>query len=290
MRTSIFGKIYSRYRKAFLNGLKEKRGATRLSGVLRRMAERSLESPGEGDDIFELEWDNLIVIDACRHDLYEEVNGTADSRITKASCTPQFISKNFGRDLDDIVYISANPFLTPEYMEEFTGKKNPFHEVYRTYSHGWDPELNTIPPEKVVEDAIKAEKKYPDKKKIIHFMQPHHPFIESDIEGAKPRLPHKDNEETNVWERLEKGELSHEEVWKAYRKNLEVLDEPLDKLKKELKGRIVLTSDHGNLVGENGIYGHPEGCEVKILREVPLVVLKKGEKSESKELISDVDV
>lgn len=290
MVNDIRGKVYHNYRKLFLNGLKNRRGATRLSNFLRRHAENSLEPAPPADDIFDYEWDNLVIIDACRHDLYEEVFGEADKRITKGSCTPEFISRNFSKDLDDIVYISANPFLTPEYMEELTGRANPFHKVYRTYQHGWDSGSKTIPPEEIVNDAIKAEKEFPTKRKIIHFMQPHHPFIKSEMGGTEPRLPHKDNEEANVWERLEKGELSQKEVWGAYKNNLELLEPSITKLKEQIEGKTILTSDHGNLIGENGIYGHPKNCDVKALKEVPIRVLKGDKKSESRQIMDELDI
>lgn len=290
MGMNIRGRIYHEYRKIFLNKLRGIRGATRLSYFLRSRAEKSLDAPEEVDNIFDYEWDNLVIVDACRHDLYEEVFGETSSRISKGSCTPEFISKNFSGKHDDIVYVSANPFLSPDYMEELTGRSNPFHKVYRTYQHGWDSESKTIPPNEVVEDAVRAEEQFPTKKKIIHFMQPHHPFIESGINGTEPRLPHQANEDSNVWERLEKEELSHEEVWAAYKNNLEILKPSILELVKELDGRTLLTSDHGNLMGENGIYGHPENCRVKPLQKVPLVTLSEGKKSESRQIMDDLDV
>lgn len=42
-----------------------------------------------------------------------------------------------------------------------------------------------------------------------------------------------------------------------------------------VQGKTVLTSDHGNLVGENNLYGHPAESKAKVLREVSWKVVSK---------------
>lgn len=284
------GRVYNKYRRLYLQRLKKFRGATRLSGFLRNQAASSLQQAKGYDSIFDYKWDNLIIIDACRFDLYKEVIGDCERRISAGSCTPEFLSTNFSADFPNTVYISANPFLSPSYMQKFTGRKNPFHKVYRTYRHGWNDEESTTPPKAVTEDVLTAEKKFPTKKKIIHFMQPHHPFIESEIAKAGPRLPHADNKIENVWEKLEKGEVQFKDVWADYAHNLELVQEHFERLSKELSGRTVLTSDHGNLIGENGIYGHPCGLKATKIREVPLVCLSQGKQTETKAVLDDVEI
>lgn len=242
--------------------------------VMNYLALRPVEKINEEpDDIFSYEWDNLVVLDACRYDTFEEVNGEAESRITKASMSKGFIRKNFSEgDYSGIVYITANPFFSERKFESLTGRKpnDVFHEVFHTYRSGWDDEENTVMPEEVLRDAETAQKLFPEKRKIVHFMQPHHPFVNFDLaeNGFDDILKREifDNE----WDLAMRGELDHEEVEEAYRDNLELVMPAVKKLKSKLPGKTMLTSDHGNLLGENGLYWHPPRSKAKPLRKVPM--------------------
>ncbi len=83
--------LYQKYEK-----VRETRGMTFLLRNLLRFAEIGFpKSDTEPESVFREDWDNLIVLDACRHDLYEEVNGETDHRITLGSRTMEFLEKNF---------------------------------------------------------------------------------------------------------------------------------------------------------------------------------------------------
>lgn len=66
----------------------------------------------EGVDIFAADWDNLLILDACRGDVLESEASFADevgSRQSRGAATPEFIRANFaGRKLHDVVYAAAN--------------------------------------------------------------------------------------------------------------------------------------------------------------------------------------
>lgn len=261
---SLSAEIYKIYKKGFFEKHKEVKGAVRLHDTLKSFAQNSVEKPEKKPEgIFEKkDWDNLIIIDACRHDLYEEVEGKTDKRTTVGGHSREFLEKTFSQgDFSDVVYISANFHTTPKLFEKATGRKpeNVFHAIYQTHDTDWE-DHGWISPEAVVRDAKSAQKLFPDKKLIIHFNQPHHPFNSLDLS---------DYEESSIWKLAERGEFSDETVWKHYRKNLEYVMPYVKKLADELEGKTFLTSDHGNLVGENGLYHHPYGAKSKPVREVP---------------------
>ena len=78
--------------------------------------------------------------------------------------------KNFsGKKFLDTVYITANPFVN-----RFSSS---FYKVISVWDSGWDEDLGTVLPEVMVEYALKAGSEYPDKRLIIHFIQPHYPYI-----------------------------------------------------------------------------------------------------------------
>ncbi|MFB6144419.1 MAG: hypothetical protein ABEJ98_03860 [Candidatus Nanohaloarchaea archaeon] len=267
------------------------RGTTRLKLYLERKAQERIEKVSEKDvvPITELEWDNLIVIDACRYDVFcrvleesEEVDNrlrNPDSRYSVASCTRDFITKTFSEgDWSDVVYISANPHLDHRMFKELTGRdvEKTFHTVYDTYRTDWSSEHETTLPEPVIRDALNAEKLFPKKRKIIHLMQPHQPFISYEYDVPIGGISHYIDgiDDPGEWIHAETGKLPHDEIVEGYIENTELVLDSLVELIGSLEGRTIITSDHGNLVGENGLYGHPCGSKTVALRKVPLVEIR----------------
>lgn len=261
---NLSSKIYYFYRKNIFYNFSNIRGVTKCHSILKRWAQRSIERPEkEPESIFDKdEWDNLVIIDACRHDLYEKVEGETGKRTTLGGHSREFLEKTFSKgDFSDIVYISANFHTDPKLFKKATGREpeDVFHTVYQTHETDWSDD-NIVHPEAVVRDALSAKKLFPEKKLIVHFMQPHHPFESLDLS---------EYDETSVWKLAEKGEIEDKTIWKHYRKNLEFVLPYVKDLSNELGGETYLTSDHGNLIGENGLYHHPYGAPSKPVREVP---------------------
>jgi len=251
----------------------------------------------EGINMYEKEWDNLIILDACRADLFErseyleKLNGTLTTIKSNGSGSAEFLRKTFRRkDCSDTVYVTANPHILTEL-------DSPFYAVDHVWDTGWDDEAGTVKPETMVKRAIGAHGQYPNKRLIIHFMQPHYPFIgESKVTSdglgllrSKARGDESAGQtDKDVWARLSNGEASKEEVWEGYRQNLELAMESVTKLLKELNGLSVITADHGNALGERAwpiplrVFGHPNGINIEALREVPWFICEYEEKREIK--------
>ncbi|NMJ76832.1 hypothetical protein GLU64_00250 [Nanohaloarchaea archaeon] len=230
------------------------------------------ESP---DDIFSYDWDNLVVLDGCRSDTYQRLTGDSSTRMSKASMSRGYIKKNFSDgDYSDVVYITANPFFHKSKFKSITGR-NPqevFHEVFHTYDTDWDEEESTVLPESVFRDAQTAENLFPEKRKIIHFMQPHHPFIGFDFveNGFEDIL--EQGLDISEWDLAMRGELEYETVKDAYESNLKAAMPYVKKIA-DFGGRTMVTADHGNLMGENGLYWHPPKSKAEPLRRVPMTEL-----------------
>lgn len=273
----LLGKIYNIYLRLFYRyDLRNKRGFWRIKRELTKIMLRGRIEELEPEPIYEMEWDNLVILDAARGDLYDEVNGETEKRISVGSHSSEFIEKTFSEgDFSDTVYVTANPFFSESKFEEITGRKvsQVFHEVFHTYMTDWNQEEGTVLPESLVRDAKTARKLFPGKKLVVHFMQPHYPFVKSDM-TSKGLGPNFEDSGLSVWQRAEIGEYEDEELWTEYRKNLEYVMPHVDELVEHLEGRTVVTADHGNLAGEAGTYGHPRGISVKTLREVPKDVRK----------------
>lgn len=60
-----------------------------------------------------------------------------------------------------------------------------------------------------------------------------------------------------MWERLKTGDIDEETVWEAHTQNLHHALEEIQLLCRNVDaGRLVVTADHGNAMGELGQYGH----------------------------------
>lgn len=241
-----------------------------------------------GHYIMDEEWDNLIILDACRYDIFEkhnDISGNLESRISRGGCTNEFLRENFQENTyEDVVYITANPLVDYHL-------KNKFHKIISVWKTDWNDELGTVLPSNVVRRTIDATIKYPEKRFIIHFVQPHYPFIGPwarenipEHEGMKSVHLFEDKDETEhggqlIWNMLKDGVIDKEEVWKAYVENLLMVLPPTKRLIKNLRGKIIISSDHGNLFGEWLIpvpirgYGHPGGIYKKELVKVPWLVI-----------------
>lgn len=265
--------VYTFYKERIFPKIKSFRGTTFLKEKLLDFQLRNVEKISESSEsIFGADWDNLIILDACRHDIFEEVIEGSEYRITKGSSSVDFFRENFSHaDYQDTVYISANPHIHESEFLDLTGKQasEVFHSVYHTYETDWDEESSTILPKSVERDAINADKLFSDKNKIIHFMQPHYPFLESDFDSSGIRTVKGNLDEENIWELCEKDLVEVDEVIDAYKTNLEIVWDSVERLSNELSGKTVVTADHGNLLGEGGIYGHPPGRREVGLRKVP---------------------
>ena len=77
-------KIYHYYKHQIFPRIDHIRGSYRLLIGLQSLSEIGLTKIKEEPvSIFEKgDWDNLVILDACRHDLYEEVRGETDYRIS----------------------------------------------------------------------------------------------------------------------------------------------------------------------------------------------------------------
>jgi len=247
------------------------------------------------------DWDTLIVLDACRADLFEQHANLSDFdeyrlEVSRGSTTLEWVEQNFADEsYGDTVYITTNPYVS-------LAAGDAFHELVELWVDEFDDELNTVPPDRVVSAARRAHEEYPHKRVVVHFMQPHHPFVPSpELQFDGWHVAEYDdwredagnttdeNDGTGVgtpWEALSKGMVSCETVWNAYGSNLDLALDAVDDLLGDIEGRVVVTSDHGNMLGERTfpfplrVYGHPIGIRNSELVEVPWAVIQRGNRRE----------
>jgi Cys-tRNA synthase (O-phospho-L-seryl-tRNA:Cys-tRNA synthase) len=137
--------LHNEYEYRIYPKIQQLRGAHALKRTLQTLCLVKVPKiDREPVSIFDKEWDALLILDACRHDVFEEVvGGQVDDRITLASRSAGFIEENFSEgDYSDVIVITANPHFSNRLFRELTGRRvqDVFHTVYHTYTTDWDEE------------------------------------------------------------------------------------------------------------------------------------------------------
>lgn len=247
----------------------------------------------DGIDIFAADWDNLIILDGCRYDHFEDcagnLPGTLSSRVSRGSHTVEWLQSNLpGQNLSDTVYVTASPVFNwqQHLFDELEFKS--FHDIVDVWKNAWNEEHGTVLPGDTTEYALKASEEHPNKRLLVHFMQPHYPFIGADISGHIEKSYGENESEGNVWAQIETSldESKKEEVREAYRDNLRIILPHLEELLTSLPGKTVISADHGNLLGERATpfpktyWGHPRKVYVDELVKVPWHVYQNGSRKQ----------
>jgi hypothetical protein len=199
----------------------------------------------EAVHVMEEDWDTLIILDACRADLFEEVMDLSrfdrySRAISLGSHSSEWTRRNFtGKKFADTVYVSANPHTTLLASDSF-------YEIVEMWK-GIDIAPNQLDPSRMVEAAIEAHKRHPEKRLIVHLMQPH----------GTGGLIH----DRSSWEE------THRETLKHLTKYIFDIDDALD-------GKTVISADHGQLFHSGpravlGLTGHKARLRIPELVYVP---------------------
>ncbi len=248
-------------------------------------------------------WNYLIILDACRYDVFANeikswnISGRLEKRISRGSNTPEFLLENFGNGYyGDIIYVTANPFVS-YYL------KGKFYKIIPVWKFGWDESLKTVLPSTVYEATLKLLREYGNKKRmIIHFMQPHEPYIPLvlrfrglPITGFENLLKEVTTNRVGqipdrcVLDLVQEGKFDKDLAFKGYVENLRIAMPYVVRLCKILCGKIVVTADHGEAFGEYihpivpyKVWGHPKGYRMKELIEVPWFVVNGKDRLDMK--------
>lgn len=274
------------------NGLRDPRYARRVIGrQFSRRSGRWLNSV-RGERYLDQDWDNLILLDACRYDLFRAEN-TIEGRLTpfrsNASSSDEYFEKNLeGGSHGDLVYYSANP-----HIDNIDAS---FHDLYRLWpedTETWDSTRGTVLPGDAVDKVIDTAGEYEDKRIILHMMQPHRPFLGDRTANfeqtgfSRTGVNRRKGEDPEVpfwWDRLEDGTLDRKYVMRLYRDTLRVALPHVQRLVDFLPGKTVISADHGNVFGSRGlsgkrIYGHPSYVHHPKLNIVPWLEIDKPRKN-----------
>jgi len=236
----------------------------------------------EGTNVFNRDWDLLIIVDGCDPEWVDEVasdqslfdQGDVGSIVSVGSGSDDWHEHTFANTPSEVLertaFITANPFVN-QHKPQSLG----FLENVREW--GWVNSLGTVPAHNVTDAAIEAGRTTNFDRYVVHYMQPHAPFLKrtnsNNREGVELSYPVKDCREP--WFQVMRGNLESERLRELYIENLRYVLDEVDLLCENFDAEnAVLSADHGNGVGETGLYGHPARVNIERLRKVPWVPIQ----------------
>jgi hypothetical protein len=248
----------------------------------------------DGFFVLDEKWDYLIILDACRYDVFKKIikkfnlKGKLEYKKSRGCDTYEFFLNNFkGKKLKDIIYITANPITA-------LCLKNEFYKIVHVWKENWSKKYNTVLPSEIYRKVIQIRHSNPNKRLIIHFMQPHFPFIGDPkfgkeemiffLQKAKSlRVKKIINKQRKEFWKIVPFQLylnfTNKKYFKLYEKNLEIVMSWVKKILKILRGRIVITSDHGIAFGEKflffQVFGHAKKVRIPHIKYVPWFIIEK---------------
>ena len=247
-----------------------------------------------GTPAFERDWDLLVVLDTCRTDALSAVAheydflGDRQTVWSTGSTSGEWVAHTFDRAYASTIarsgYVTANPhseevlrnrLMPPQYVavpatwpDWNPVEPDTFALLDEVWADARDERLGVVPPATVTDRAIAAGREADLDRLIVHYMQPHAPYIADAIDGDGPVQEFC----AEPFESLRSGEADRKTVWNHYLDNLRlVLDEVAALLENVEAERVVITADHGEAFGEWGFYEHPVGCPLPAVKQVPWV-------------------
>jgi hypothetical protein len=245
-----------------------------------------------GTNVYERDWDLLLVLDACRVDALQEVADEFDflpesipAVVSVGQGSPHWMANTFTPafrgEQRQTAYLSANPYTRMTLGSPHDGRHaevggldvlDEFADFVPVWEVAWDESRGTVPARAVTDRLVRYGRSARADRVIAHYIQPHFPSVPDPL-GARLDLDDEGRWVDSVWERLERGELDVDRAWESYVENLRyVLEDVRVVLENYETDRVVITADHGNAFGEHGDWGHGATDNGTIMR-VPWVEL-----------------
>jgi len=263
-----------------------------------------------GTHVLDREWDVLVILDTCRVDAlrsmsneFEYINNV-ERIFSRGGTSPEWIAHTFDSEyeteLEDTAYITANPH-GKTVLEDRQQLDTHSAAARRFYRYGdWNPikpsklalydpvvsyhtDVNIpnvdffgdiTPPQYVTDRAISVARELSPNRMILHYMQPHYPWVSRAI---------KEDRDVYDWEERPERvrQFSRKKVYNAYLTDLRFILNEIRKLLDNLDAEeVAISSDHGDAFGEWGICGHGPGRFHPQVRYVPWAVTSASDSGE----------
>lgn len=247
-----------------------------------------------GKNVYDKEWDVLLVLDTTREDAMEEMSEDFDfiqdiePMWSLGSTSSEWIAKTFQKKhrdkISDTLLISANPHVQHTlYDRQFpeqdknaffsftswdTVEADDFRYIEQPWQYATNERYNHVLPKDMTDRAVSLYREQDPNKMIVHYMQPHRPHM------AKA---YKEDRDLTKVEQDPFGYLKNggdqKKVLSNHVNDLRfVLETGVKPLLRNIDAdNVAITADHGDGFGENWCYAHIAGDLRKQVRRVPWV-------------------
>ena len=260
-----------------------------------------------GTNVFERDWDVLVVLDTCRvdalkevadeYDFIEDVDAIWSVGSTSKEWVEQTFTEKYAHEIANTAYITGNPFSNTLLGERDRIQYGSTRETWiekvewanglvkdevvdgESLAHleplwgvtGPDaPFQKSQHPKALTEYTIEASRTGDFDRIISHYMQPHSPYFASSTEYDELM----EHEKRPFKTLKEGGDEASGKVWNAYMDNLRYGLDWVETLLENVDGTVVLTADHGELLGDHRMYYHMPGNLHPKLKKVPWVEIE----------------
>lgn len=244
------------------------------------------------------DWRYLIILDACRYDVFAELAQERYGREpvkadTRCHITAWWYRKFWSREDTPVHLISANPvpFSSSRGWNAYRRFRTAIWADPAGSAVKTRPELTHVlgdfqkPGNSIFDPAfalrIFEATKIPGERYVIHLVPPHLPFLGRRGRALFARLGLNIDGDQRIYKCIQEyGRAGHwDELRECYIENVEYALDALERFRHLFAdGKTVITSDHAELIGEpsfdeNGIYRHGRNSKIpelfQVLRTVP---------------------
>lgn len=277
-----------------------------------------------GTNVFDRDWDVLVILDACRVDTLRELSGDfswlgeVGQMRSVGSTSPEWVLNTFKKDRLDAISETAlvtentwpHKFLAerehelPKSNEQHKNDAHPLVDSLHSGRPAWEPVRATNfchyekitprnqndrlhreaphQPHIVTDRAISVGRTVDFDRLIVWYWMPHISFVADAVSWTPGETTtgelmdglettRERNEEEHSYGPVKRGDVSRERMYELYRKNLHLVLEYVDILRRNLDAKkMVISADHGEGLGD-GVWGHPHGYPFSPVKTVPWV-------------------
>lgn len=238
----------------------------------------------------------LIVLDACRYDVFDDayvnyISGELNKVWASGRWTAQYCKRTYTEKYQ-FKYITSIPVFSDFYFElrdmDFR-PSNHIQNIVHMWDHEWDASLGTTPPEEITDEALRHANSHEPTRIVAHYAQPHVPYIgDETIDAWSSNKISTDNTSLRdlftqdakrptyaVLDKIRSGQVDDSQLKRAYRSNVDYVMQEVLRLVQRVNCPVVITADHGEHLGENGLYLHENDSTV--VRQIPWLVVNSSE-------------
>lgn len=255
-------------------------------------------------NLMKKDWEVAVILDACRYDYFQKhyKKYLPKGKLTKAKGaerTIHWLTENFPKAKYNLTYISGHPAINSQAVVWGIDWKKKVAKVVDAWAHG-ELQNGTIDPKMVTDMALQN---ITSRRMIVHYMQPHTPY-KCETENLSQLVAKKQSSlRKRIVKRILKlpqpivraihflrntaglksstqkhytSKYTDADLHEMYAENVRWTFTEVRRLIQNMPGKkIVVTADHGELLGEDGLYFHPPGCNHPILRTVPYYEIRR---------------